>query len=278
MRAYSQRARRQGKTIGFVPTMGYLHEGHLSLVRSSKKECDVTIVSIFVNPAQFGPKEDFKNYPRDMRKDKKLLKKEKPDVIFAPSRGEMYPDKFDTYVEVGGSVTKTLCAVSRANHFKGVATVVAKLFNIIMPDKAYFGQKDAQQTIVIKKMLCDLNMNVILRVMPIIREKDGLARSSRNIYLSQTQRKEAVLLFKSLKIAQELIKHGAREAAYIKQEMKKILKKGKDIKIDYIEIAGGEDLNPLKKVKDNTLIALACFVGKTRLIDNVVIDKVNGDI
>ncbi|MBN1404947.1 MAG: pantoate--beta-alanine ligase, partial [Candidatus Omnitrophica bacterium] len=197
------------KTIGFVPTMGYLHDGHLSLIKQASKECDIVVVSIFVNPTQFGPNEDLSRYPRDLKRDLNLLRKENTDIVFIPNTAIMYPDGFKTYVNVEG-LGEVLCGVSRPSHFKGVATVVAKLFNLVEPDAAYFGQKDAQQAIIINKMVEDLNMNVNVKVLPIVREKDGLAISSRNIYLNPKNRSNAVILYKSLKCAKQVINKGVR--------------------------------------------------------------------
>jgi len=271
MRKYSRNARQGGRTTGFVPTMGYLHEGHLSLVRAARKECDVVVMSIFVNPDQFGPGEDFDKYPRDMQRDRRLAEEEGVDAVFAPSAGEMYPDGYATYVEVTGGITEKLCGGSRPGHFRGVTTVVAKLFNAVLPDKSYFGQKDAAQAVVIKRMVRDLNMPVDIRVMPIVREVDGLAMSSRNTYLSEDARPQALGLFRSLKLAEKMIASGELSAGRIKEEMRKLLEAGKDVRIDYIEIADAESLESLENVTDNALIAVAAFVGTTRLIDNVII-------
>ncbi len=273
MRDYSRKARQEGKTIGFVPTMGYLHGGHLSLVRAAREECDIVVVSIFVNPTQFAPGEDFSEYPRDMERDKRLAGEEGADVIFAPSAGEMYPEGSITYVEVTGPLTETLCGRSRPGHFRGVTTVVAKLFDIVQPHVSYFGQKDAQQAAVVKRMVKDLNIPLEIRVMPIIREEDGLAMSSRNTYLSVDERRQALGLFLSLERAKEMVAGGDISAKRIKEEMEKNLRKGKDVRIDYVEIVDAENLAPLETVKNNTLIAVAVFVGGTRLIDNVVIRR-----
>jgi pantoate--beta-alanine ligase len=254
--------------------MGYLHDGHMSLVRTAKDECDVVIMSIFVNPTQFGQGEDIDKYPRDMERDKRFAAKEGVDVIFAPTVNEMYPDGNTAYVEVAGTLTETMCGNSRPGHFRGVTTVVAKLFDIVVPDRSYFGQKDAQQAVVVKRMVRDLDMPVAIRVMPIVREKDGLAMSSRNARLSADERRQALGLFRSLKQAEEMAARGELSTVRIIEEMTKILREGNDVRIDYIEIVDADELTPLETVKDNTLVAIAAFVGNTRLIDNVVIEKV----
>jgi pantoate--beta-alanine ligase len=251
--------------------MGALHPGHLSLIRASRKENDLVVVSIFVNPVQFGPREDFKKYPRTLIKDAQLCRKEKVDVIFYPSVKQMYPPGFKTYIEVKG-LSQLLCGKSRPGHFKGVATVVAKLFNIVVPDVAYFGQKDAQQSVIIKRVAGDLNLPVRIEVMPIIREKDGLALSSRNVYLDAKERESATVLYKALKEAKELVKKGVLNPRCIITRMKGIIKKEKYAKIDYICMVDTLDLKPVKKIKDKILIALAVWVGRTRLIDNIVIN------
>ncbi|HEY9062676.1 MAG TPA: pantoate--beta-alanine ligase [Pseudobacteroides sp.] len=260
-----------GKIIGFVPTMGYLHEGHISLVKASKDENDFTIMSIFVNPTQFGPNEDFEKYPRDMARDSKMAEEAGVDIIFAPTREEMYPDSYKTYIEVE-DITGVLCGKTRPGHFKGVTTVVAKLFNIVEPDKAYFGQKDAQQVIVIKKMVRDLNMNLEVVICPIIREYDGLAMSSRNSYLSTGERKAAVILSKSLFEAKELIKNGERDASKLIKYISERISTVDFAEIDYVEITDAENLEEVEMINGKVLIALAVRFGKTRLIDNVVVE------
>lgn len=263
--------RKGGKSIGFVPTMGYLHEGHLSLVRQSVKENDLTVVSIFVNPIQFGPEEDFNRYPRDIERDKKLLEKEGVNYLFFPSNYEMYPTGYKTFVEVN-ELGKKLCGKSRPGHFRGVTTVVLKLFNIVQPDKAYFGQKDAQQAIIIKKMVKDLDLDIDIFVMPIVREEDGLAMSSRNIYLDEEERKNSTVLYKSLKEAERMIKMGERDAEKIKNRMREIVTSYPKAVIDYIEIVDTEELNPVNPLKGEVLIALAVYIGKARLIDNIILE------
>jgi len=273
MKKYSREARRKGRTIGFVPTMGYLHDGHMSLVKAAREESDVVVMSIFVNPAQFGPGEDIDRYPRDIERDKRVSEEYGADVIFLPSVEDMYPDRHSTYVELTGGLTDTLCGSSRPGHFRGVTTVVSKLFNIISPHVSYFGQKDAQQAIVIKRMVEDLNMDTEIRVMPIVREEDGLAMSSRNAYLSGEERKKASNIFRSLKQAEGLIAAGESSADKVKEEMKKILGEAGGLRIDYLEIVDADDLGPVKTIGENTLIAVAAFIGKTRLIDNVLIRR-----
>lgn len=262
--------KKKGKTIGFVPTMGYLHNGHLSLMRQSKKENDISVISIFVNPIQFGPQEDFKKYPRDFSRDEKLAKSVGVDIIFYPSKKQMYPDGYLTYVEVE-KLSNLLCAASRPGHFRGVTTVVTKLFNIVQPDIAYFGQKDAQQARIIQKMTQDLNMPMKIKVMPIVRESDGLAMSSRNVYLSTHQRKDALILNRALKEARRLIKAGARDSRIIISSLNYLISAKHTAKIDYVEIVDPDSLTELKKVQKKALIVLAVWIGKTRLIDNTVI-------
>lgn len=262
--------KKEGKSIGLVPTMGYLHEGHLSLVRAAKKHVDVAVMSIFVNPIQFGPKEDFEKYPRDFKRDEELATSAGVDIIFAPSTEEMYPDGYSTYVNVE-RLTETMCGRSRPGHFKGVTTVVAKLFNIVRPDIAYFGQKDAQQAIVVKKMAADLNMSIEIKMMPTVREQDGLAMSSRNVYLSPEERKDAVVLYESLKNAETLIKSGERDAKKVSRAIEESVKKVPTAKIDYVSVTDAVRLKELSKVSGETLIALAVFIGKTRLIDNIIV-------
>ena len=261
---------KSGKSIGFVPTMGYLHKGHLSLVEAARKENDVVIVSIFVNPTQFGPNEDYNRYPRDLERDLRLLEPIGVDYVFNPSVEEMYPAMYSTYVEEV-ELSKYLCGASRPGHFRGVCTVVTKLFNIVKPTKAYFGQKDAQQFRVLRRMVRDLNMDVEMIEMPIVREEDGLAMSSRNVYLSPEERKEATRLYKSLLKAKELIESGERDVQKIKREMLKILDHPL-LKVDYVEIVDEETLRPVEKIERKVIVALAVFVGKARLIDNMIFE------
>jgi len=262
--------RSQGKTIGFVPTMGYLHEGHLSLVRESLQSTDVTVVSIFINPAQFGPKEDFKEYPRDLERDSELLEREGVDYLFVPDKNEIYPEGYETYIEVLNLQDK-LCGRSRPGHFRGVNTVVLKLFNIICPDISFFGQKDAQQAVILKRMVQDLDLDVRIEVLPIIREKDGLALSSRNAYLSREERKAALVLSKSLKEAQSMIEKGERDSVEIVNRMREMINSEHLVKIDYIEIVDMVKLNPIARMEKEVLVALAAYIGKVRLIDNTIL-------
>ena len=257
-------AKRKGKSIGFVPTMGALHDGHLSLVRRAKRDTDFVVASIFVNPAQFGPGEDLKKYPRPFGKDKTLLIKEGVDLLFFPGAGEIYAADFSTYVEER-CLSKPLCGASRPGHFNGVCTVVAKLFNIIRPNTAYFGAKDYQQLQVIKRMARDLNFSVKIEAMPIVREPDGLAMSSRNAYLNREERRNALCLDIALRDA------GVRESGQVISLMKTIVLSHKNAKIDYIEIMDADSLTSVEKMNGKVLIALAVVVGKTRLIDNLVI-------
>ncbi len=261
--------KKEGKSIGFVPTMGYLHEGHISLMECSKKENDITIVSIFVNPTQFGKNEDLDKYPRDLERDLEICKKVGVDYVFHPSVEEMYPDGYSTYVIMETLVDK-LCGKYRPGHFKGVLTIVNKLFNIITPDRAYFGKKDYQQFIVIKKMVQDLNMNVEVIGCPLIREKDGLALSSRNKYLSSEERKSALSLSEALFKAKELFEKGITDVNTLKQEMEKILLSAPHVKeIQYIEVVNPITLEEKTKAEKGDVILLAVFVGDTRLIDNI---------
>jgi pantoate--beta-alanine ligase len=256
--------------LGFVPTMGYLHEGHLALVRQARAENSSVVVSIFVNPTQFGPHEDFDRYPRDPKRDLALLEKEGVDVVFMPSVGEMYPPEFNSWVEVG-KIAQRLEGASRPGHFRGVATVVARLFDIVQPNRAYFGQKDAQQLIVIKKMVAELKMNLEVVAVPTVREPNGLAMSSRNTYLNPEERKAAVVLYQALGLAQRLFSGGEKDANLIRRQMKELIQKQPLAEIDYISIADVETLDELDEVKPPALVSLAVKIGKTRLIDNVVI-------
>ncbi len=261
------RHRSNGKTIGFVPTMGYLHEGHLSLIGKARRDNDVVVVSVFVNPVQFGPNEDREEYPRDIRRDARLCKKALADYIFYPTVKSMYPKGYSTFVSVEG-LTNNLCGKFRPGHFRGVATVVVKLFNIVKPDAAYLGQKDAQQAAVIKRMAGDLDMGVRVEVMPTVREKDGLAMSSRNSYLSSDERKRAAVIYRSLQLARDLIKLNDRDAVGIIREMKKMLSPAAT-KIDYVSIVDPHSLTDVKTVTGEVLVAVAAWIGKTRLIDNI---------
>ncbi len=257
--------------VGFVPTMGYLHEGHLALVRRARAENPTVVVSIFVNPPQFGPQEDLDKYPRDPKRDLALLEKEQVDIVFMPSVDEMYPPQFSSWVEVG-KVTKRLEGASRPGHFRGVTTVVGKLFNIVQPTTAYFGQKDAQQAIVVKKMVTDLNVNLEIVTVPTVREPDGLAMSSRNTYLNPEERKAAVVLYQALSLAQQLYSHGEKDAKRLRQEMIALIQKEPLATIDYISVAHTETLDELGIVNPPALVSLAVRIGNTRLIDNIVLE------
>lgn len=262
-----------GKTIGLVPSMGYLHEGHLSLVRLARQQCDIVIVSIFVNPMQFGQGEDFEEYPRDLKRDTELLENEKVDAIFAPLARDMYPEGYNTFVEVQGEITEKLCGISRPGHFKGVTTVVSKLFMICQPDKAYFGQKDAQQVTIIEKMVRELNFPLTIVRCPIIREADGLALSSRNVHLNEEQRQQALVLNQALKAAEKEIVAGQRDVEALKQGMREVIASQPETQIDYIEIYNSDNLKDVQNLADEKIImALAVKVGKTRLIDNLIVE------
>ena len=257
--------------VGLVPTMGYLHEGHLALVRQARAENPSVVVSIFVNPTQFGPQEDFKQYPRDTQRDLALLEMEKTDIVFIPSATEVYPPQFNSWVEVD-KVTERLEGASRPGHFRGVTTVVAKLFNIVQPTRAYFGQKDAQQAIVIKKMVADLNINLEVVTVPTVREPDGLAMSSRNTYLNPQERQAALVLYQALSLAQQLWSQGEKDAEHLRQQMLALIQKQPLADIDYVSIADNETLGELDTVKLPALVSLAVRIGKTRLIDNIVLE------
>jgi len=256
--------------VGFVPTMGYLHDGHLSLIRQARAENKSLVVSIFVNPTQFGPGEDFDKYPCAPQRDLKILKNEGVDIVFMPSVNEMYPAQFSSWVVVD-KLTEGLEGASRPGHFRGVTTVVAKLFNIVKPNRAYFGQKDAQQLIVIKKMVSDLNMNLEMVTLPTVREPDGLAISSRNDYLSPKERQAATVLYRALCLAQDLWLRGEMDAQKLRQQMTELIQKEPLATIDYVSIADTETLEELDEAKSPSLVSLAVKIGKTRLIDNVVL-------
>jgi pantoate--beta-alanine ligase len=264
-------AKSAGKKIGLVPTMGALHEGHLSLIKAARKQCGFVAVSIFVNPTQFGPGEDLAKYPRPFDADVKACKESGVDIVFAPTDKEMYPEKNITWVNVE-KLSEPLCGKSRPGHFRGVATVCAKIFNIVQPDIAFFGQKDAQQVIIVQRMAADLNMPLKIIVCPTIREKDGLAMSSRNKYLNTRERKDAALLYASLQEAEMLIGAGVRKSGELVREMGKILEISKQIKVEYISIVNAQTLDELDEVKGKALIALAVKLGSTRLIDNIMLD------
>jgi len=271
MQKISKRSRQHKNRIGFVPTMGALHAGHLSLIRRARRENDLCVVSIFVNPLQFGPKEDYKKYPRTIRRDVLLCRREGVDIIFTPQAKKMYRGDCKTSVGVR-DLSISLCGRRRPGHFKGVATVVAKLLNIIVADTAYFGQKDAQQALIIKRMVGDLNIPVKIRVMPTIRETDGLAVSSRNSYLTAQERLDAAVLYQSLRSAKKASRAGERDAKKIIAQIKKVILKKKSARIDYVSLVDSRTLEAVKKVSGETMAALAVWIGGTRLIDNVILN------
>ncbi len=269
--------REQDRTIGLVPTMGALHDGHLSLVREARRMCDKVIVSVFVNPTQFGPAEDFEHYPRDLTKDTALLTDYNVDYIFAPSPEEIYPRDFSTYVNVGG-LSKLLEGESRPGHFRGVATVVAILLNTVRPDFAFFGQKDAQQAVIIKRMVRDLAFDTEIVVLPTVREDSGLAISSRNLYLDEEEQRSATVIHRALKQAKEAFKKGERHPGRLADLVRTTIETEPRVRVDYVSVIDAETLEKLDRVDDrSTLIAVAAYVGKTRLIDNIIINRVKKD-
>jgi len=270
MRSASRDTRREGKRFGFVPTMGALHEGHLSLVRAATAKSDVVAVSIFVNPLQFGPTEDLAKYPRSFERDRELLENEAVDIVFAPQPEEMYPKGGVTYVTVEG-LSEKLCGRSRPGHFRGVATVVAKLFHIVEPDLAFFGQKDAAQATIIRRMVRDLNLPVEIVVCPIIRESDGLAMSSRNVYLRPEERKAALVLNRSLTETKNRFDQGERNARKLIAAGKRVMAQESRVRLDYFEIVDPDTLDPVLEVTRSALVAIAALVGNTRLIDNILL-------
>lgn len=276
MQQWADAERAAGQRIGFVPTMGFLHEGHLSLVRQAKRTCSRTVVSVFVNPLQFGPNEDLERYPRDLERDSQLLAREGLDVLFLPSIAEMYPAGFQTSVVVD-EVTRGLCGTSRPGHFRGVTTVVTKLFLAVKPHVAFFGEKDFQQLVTIRRMVRDLNFNVEIAAGPIVRESDGLAMSSRNVYLSPEERVAARALSRSLAVAREAVAQGERDAQRIATSVRAIIEAEPTARIDYVELVDAEDLHPVQTVEQPTLLALAVFFGSTRLIDNCVLQPQETD-
>jgi pantoate--beta-alanine ligase len=271
MQQTASRLRREEKTIGCVPTMGYFHEGHLSLMRRARAECDVVIVTLFVNPTQFGPREDLSSYPRDFARDCRLAEIEGVDVLFAPTTEAMYPEDYETYVTVE-RLTQPLCGASRPTHFRGVTTVVAKLFNVIQPHRAYFGLKDYQQCKVIQKMVKDLNFDVEIVPCPIVREPDGLAMSSRNAYLSPEERQAALSLNRSLRRAEEMVRQGERNVRVVGEAVQAIIASELLAQIDYAEVVDAETLQPVERIERKTLVALAVKIGRARLIDNTVLE------
>jgi pantoate--beta-alanine ligase len=269
MKEFSSRVRGAGKTIAFVPTMGSFHEGHLSLMREGRKKGDLLVVSLFVNPTQFAPHEDFKNYPRDFEKDSRMAEEAGTDILFAPEADEMYPSDHQTLVLVE-RVTRNLCGRSRPTHFRGVATVVIMLFEIVMPHMAFFGEKDYQQLITIRRMVRDLHMSVEVVGMPTVRETDGLAMSSRNTYLLPEERSAALSLYRSLQRAKELLQKREQRASRILDEMKEILQAEPLVRMDYVQICDADTLQDVDRIEGDVVIALAAYLGKTRLIDNLV--------
>jgi len=262
--------RKEGKTIGFVATMGSIHKGHLSLVDISNSSADITVVSIFVNPTQFGTGEDYRDYPRDIKRDKDLLRRRGCSILFYPDVDSMYKKDFKTDVYVNG-LSQQLCGITRKTHFKAVTTVVSKLFNIVKPNYAVFGQKDAQQAIIIRRMVNDLNYDIKIMVGPTVRERDGLAISSRNVYLTEAEREDATVIYHSLKQAALMIKNGERKSSLILQRMKSMISSKKGAKVDYIEVVETTELKPVSEIVGEVLIAVACYFGKARLIDNIIV-------
>lgn len=262
--------KKKGKSIGLVPTMGYLHEGHGSLITAAGKKNDKVVVSIFVNPIQFGPNEDLASYPRDLARDTKFCESLGADLIFHPDPKEMYHENFSTYVDMS-VLTEELCGLSRPGHFRGVCTVVSKLFHIVEPDRAYFGQKDAQQLAVICHMTEDLNMNVKIVGCPIVREEDGLAKSSRNTYLSPEERKAALILSQTIFMGEKMVKDGETDAGKLVEAMKAKIETEPLARIDYVKAVDGLTMQPIEKLKKPALVAMAVYIGKTRLIDNFII-------
>ncbi len=271
IREFVRAAKGRGESIGLVPTMGYLHDGHLSLVRRAREENDRVVVSVFVNPLQFGPGEDFERYPRDLGRDSALAAGAGADAVFAPEVAEMYPEPTLTHVTVDG-LSEGLCGASRPGHFRGVATVVMKLLNIVSPNRAYFGQKDAQQATVIRRMAADLNLDTSIVILPIVRESDGLAMSSRNVYLTPEGRRAALVLSSSLRLASEIVDGGERDAASVRRAIVAGISAEPMARVDYVAIVHADNLKPLDRLAGRVLIALAVFIDKVRLIDNVVLD------
>ena len=268
-RAQVKEWKNQGLTVGLVPTMGYLHEGHQSLIKKAVEENDRVVVSVFVNPIQFAPNEDLETYPRDLEADKRLCDSTGADLIFHPTPEEMYPDGFSTHIQMD-NLTKELCGKTRPTHFGGVCTVVGKLFNIVHPDKAYFGQKDAQQLAIIKRMVRDLNFDIEIVGCPIIREPDGLAKSSRNTYLNADERKAALILSKAIKLGEELVADGERNAQTVIKAMTDKINTEPLARIDYVNVVDALSIDPLDVIKGEVLVAIAVYIGKTRLIDNFI--------
>ena len=273
IKEYAKTQKQAGKIIGLVPTMGALHEGHLTLMRAAREKCDIVIASVFVNPVQFGPNEDYDAYPRRFEEDCKKLETVPVDAVFHPEPAEMYPDGYATYVNVEGEITHKLCGAQRPGHFRGVATVVTKLMNLSRADEAFFGQKDAQQAVVISRFVEDLNINVHINMVPIVREESGLARSSRNQYLSADEKKAALVLSRSLKAAKMLYADGENKVAELKKVVSDILAAEPMATVDYVELYSFPELLSIEEVKGPALLAIAVKIGKTRLIDNVILGK-----
>jgi pantoate--beta-alanine ligase len=270
MQRQAEKYRKIGQIIGLVPTMGMLHKGHLSLIRIMRAKCDILVVSIFVNPTQFGPNEDYDEYPRDLSRDVDLCRKEKVDIIFQPSRDQMYPDSYHTFVNVE-KISEIMCGTSRPGHFQGVTTIVTKLFNITKPHLTIFGEKDYQQLQVIKQLVRDLNIDIKILSAPIVREFDGLALSSRNKYLREKERKNALVLYQSLQTAKKMFKEGNRDALKIKKKIVSLFSGIPNIRLDYAEIVDSETLEKVVYISGNVVVALAVYIGKTRLIDNILL-------
>lgn len=275
MQAYATELKKEGKVIGLVPTMGALHEGHLTLMRAAKAKCDVVIASVFVNPTQFGPTEDFDAYPRRFEEDCQKLESVGVDAVFHPEASEMYPKGYCTYVTVDGDITHKLCGAQRPIHFRGVATVVTKLMNITRADEAFFGQKDAQQVVVVRRFVSDLNIPVHINMVPIVREESGLARSSRNAYMSADEKAKAVILSQSLKKAKAAFEAGEKDVETLKKIVRDNLQTEPLASIDYVDLFSFPSLEPITTVDDESLLAIAVKIGKTRLIDNVILGGKN---
>lgn len=273
VRAQVAQWKKEGLSVGLVPTMGYLHEGHASLVDKAVSECDRVVASVFVNPTQFGPGEDLETYPRDFERDCKLLEEHGCNMVFHPEVEEMYFEDAATYVEILSDMPKQLCGQTRPIHFRGVCTVVSKLFNIVCPDKAFFGQKDAQQLAIIRRMVRDMSYGIEIVGCPIIREEDGLAKSSRNTYLSEEERKAALVLSKSVRLGEEMVAAGEKDADAIVAKMVETIKAEPLAKIDYVSAVDGITMMPTKKIEGTVLVAMAVYVGKTRLIDNFIVEE-----
>ena len=271
MREFVQQAQGQGQSIALVPTMGFLHEGHLALMQCAKQACDIVVTSIFINPTQFGPNEDFAKYPRDLTGDSEKAASAGVQVIFHPLAAEMYPEGYSSFVDVEG-ITEKLCGLSRPGHFRGVATVVNKLLNIVQPNIAFFGQKDAQQVLVLQRMVTDLNMNVTLEVVPTVREADGLAMSSRNAFLSTEERRAGLVLYRSLKVAEQLVAQGEVNVENIRTQVIAEIRTEKLAECEYVEVYNYPLLQDITILQDRALLALAVHIGKTRLIDNTILE------